>query len=778
MARRAIQTISHNGREYFSLNHASSLCGYHRDYLGQLIRTGKLTGEKIGSSWFLEKQVFTRFCEENHTASFSRPEESIKIDPVNQDLLKEVQELKTKLAKFETRKVSSVNSRQDPWDELLLGENFQSAGKLRFAELLNSFSFNTALLKPAILIVAVSAAGVFAARNPQMVSGLVDDISLALDKFQTKAELSLNKISLPEISLPDYSDYFSLAQAQKISSLDFKGLAVSAQNFLENSFLNLGQKSGVLVNQKGEKAIKTLTGLPQKAGEAAGRVLNQTKDKLASLPKQVLNLFKPRTPSEITVSAPQSEEPKLQLSPTEEGGLKEELSKLLEQGLTSEPSVKVEQTVVERTIEKVISGLSEKELDTAIAGVNSKLLAEVSALKSLIQQRSDENFRAIALSNRINNLSGVTINNTTVSGTISGIEDDDVPNDISVNTSKHLSGTSAAFTSNVTVSGTLDVTGALTANAISFSNASTSLSSVFNTLYVGGTATTTITGTTIAFDTTGSITAGTAGGLSIPYASSTALTISGTASTTNFLASAMTSGSVLFAGAGGLLSQDNSNLFWDDTNNRLGIASTSPFGLLSVEQGTETHSFYVANTGSSTPSFVINGVNGMGRVGIGTSSPSSKFTVEQPNEHGGILVQGGSPQLKLFTNDVTTEQRAGYISFGLGAGTETFGGGLADSHWVLGRAAERFYIGFTTNSNPHNAINTAASILSVDRSGKVGIGSTDLVDSSTYFDAVLQLASSTATTMFRVDDSGDGDTSPFIIDGDGNVGIGTTTPGA
>ena len=38
----------------------------------------------------------------------------------------------------------------------------------------------------------------------------------------------------------------------------------------------------------------------------------------------------------------------------------------------------------------------------------------------------------------------------------------------------------------------------------------------------------------------------------------------------------LTQGSVVFAGAGGLISQDNSNLFWDDTNNRLGIGTTGP----------------------------------------------------------------------------------------------------------------------------------------------------------------------------------------------------------
>ena len=37
--------------------------------------------------------------------------------------------------------------------------------------------------------------------------------------------------------------------------------------------------------------------------------------------------------------------------------------------------------------------------------------------------------------------------------------------------------------------------------------------------------------------------------------------------------SSLTLGSVLFAGTGGVISQDNSNFFWDDTNNRLGIGT-------------------------------------------------------------------------------------------------------------------------------------------------------------------------------------------------------------
>lgn len=37
-----------------------------------------------------------------------------------------------------------------------------------------------------------------------------------------------------------------------------------------------------------------------------------------------------------------------------------------------------------------------------------------------------------------------------------------------------------------------------------------------------------------------------------------------------------TQGSVLFAGVGGVLSQDNSNFFWDDANDRLGVGTSAP----------------------------------------------------------------------------------------------------------------------------------------------------------------------------------------------------------
>lgn len=56
----------------------------------------------------------------------------------------------------------------------------------------------------------------------------------------------------------------------------------------------------------------------------------------------------------------------------------------------------------------------------------------------------------------------------------------------------------------------------------------------------------------------------------------------------------MTQGSLMFAGAGGLLSQDNANLFWDDTNDRLGIGTTAPDYTLDVsgEMGVDRHIYH------------------------------------------------------------------------------------------------------------------------------------------------------------------------------------------
>lgn len=83
-----------------------------------------------------------------------------------------------------------------------------------------------------------------------------------------------------------------------------------------------------------------------------------------------------------------------------------------------------------------------------------------------------------------------------------------------------------------------------------------------------------------------------------------------TNATSNFYIKALTIGSILFCDdASGLVSQDNANFFWDNTNNRLGIGTNAPSSKLDIHStginatfnGTSTNNAYLVfqNAGTS-----------------------------------------------------------------------------------------------------------------------------------------------------------------------------------
>ena len=73
-----------------------------------------------------------------------------------------------------------------------------------------------------------------------------------------------------------------------------------------------------------------------------------------------------------------------------------------------------------------------------------------------------------------------------------------------------------------------------------------------------------------------------------------------------------TAGSVLFAGAAGILQQDNANFFWDDTNNRLGIGTSAPNAPFHVRTGTSPNARFertTATTNDITTAMAIKGTS-------------------------------------------------------------------------------------------------------------------------------------------------------------------------
>ncbi len=219
-----------------------------------------------------------------------------------------------------------------------------------------------------------------------------------------------------------------------------------------------------------------------------------------------------------------------------------------------------------------------------------------------------------------------------------------------------------------------------------------------------------------------------------PYASTTALTVSGTASTTNLTVSAMTSGSLLFAGTAGALTQDNSNLFWDDSNNRLGIGTTTPGYPLHVKYDNSGYSYLTIENagtpgvgagegilflegsvdGGNTAGYIRFERDGTGQMTMGPSGPAPIVFVNGSTEHMRIsntgLVGIGTTTPTWLLNPASTT--AAQLALSAGAGV---------NQWAFRNAGGNLYLATTTVAG--NATTTLAALTILGSNGNVGISS-------------------------------------------------------
>jgi len=143
-----------------------------------------------------------------------------------------------------------------------------------------------------------------------------------------------------------------------------------------------------------------------------------------------------------------------------------------------------------------------------------------------------------------------------------------------------------------------------------------------------------------------------------------------------------TDGSVLFAGASGVLAQDNANFFWDDTNNRLGIGTATPGVDLLVKKsatakigiessGTATvETLYLQNT---TDTHYVEFTNfgttsGDTKFGLSTNGSSGLFFYPKTTGYG-MLGTNTSAPLILGTNNIEGLRINTSQQIGLGTGT-------------------------------------------------------------------------------------------------------------
>ena len=272
-------------------------------------------------------------------------------------------------------------------------------------------------------------------------------------------------------------------------------------------------------------------------------------------------------------------------------------------------------------------------------------------------------------------------------------------------------------------------------------------------------------------------------------------------STNTLNVTSLTSGSVLFVNPGGSITQDNVNLFWDDTNNHFGINTNVPgtaldvhhdqSTILQLNQETATNDTRIAfqNSGSALwriGNFYNAGANDWGifdvvgaaqpftikkttgQVLIGTSTVGSgKLVVASSTGDNGVQIVGASaPSLRIDNAESGPTKRAG---LGISTATNNFIQGSVDRDFCMFNGSTTaspilFGIYDTTNVQEAARISAARNFLigtTTDNGNKLQIlGSTSISNS-------LSVGGTTAASgtiyIYAPEADGSGSVNPFVI---------------
>ena len=142
---------------------------------------------------------------------------------------------------------------------------------------------------------------------------------------------------------------------------------------------------------------------------------------------------------------------------------------------------------------------------------------------------------------------------------------------------------------------------------------------------------------------------------------------------------AFTQGSVVFAGASGIYSQDNANFFWDDTNNRLGIGTNSPSYDLHINRSA-TGSAVAARVQNSDSGNVNSDAHVWLRTATGGGNPHFVVQVDAAQAYAFGIDQVDSSKFKLSRSTAVATNTVLTIT---SAGAATFAGSLAADSLTL-----------------------------------------------------------------------------------------------
>lgn len=135
---------------------------------------------------------------------------------------------------------------------------------------------------------------------------------------------------------------------------------------------------------------------------------------------------------------------------------------------------------------------------------------------------------------------------------------------------------------------------------------------------------------------------------------------------------AFTLGSVIFAGASGVYSQDNTNLFWDNTNKRIGMGTTSPNGKIhTLESGISDGVTFRGENSTAAGSTKAFTLGQMGSSGYGITGWASAAVLEGAAD-GGLTFSsfGGDTRWQTGSSRLTRMTLSG-ANLGIGITSPT-----------------------------------------------------------------------------------------------------------
>lgn len=207
-------------------------------------------------------------------------------------------------------------------------------------------------------------------------------------------------------------------------------------------------------------------------------------------------------------------------------------------------------------------------------------------------------------------------------------------------------------------------------------------------------------------------------------------------STVSLVASELTLGSVLFASTGGLVSQDNANLFWDDSNNRLGLGTAVPgFQFHGIAPNAASFNFTLETYGTGpTPNY-------RGRAARGTlASPSSlqaddlALSISALPYAGSDFASGARAQINFLAGENLSATNQGtYIVFRT---TPTGGSTTIAERFRIGPAGQLGIGGATFGSS--GQVLTSGGASAAPSWTTIASSTNALLDASNHTDTVAQ----------------------------------------